>query len=81
MRPPKRPIGPLIADFAPAVNPEGIGAPKIARCNPPEITNIQTPNLLTPTESATSKRPGGIRPTAKKIRVPVARIPNKQAVA
>ena len=25
--------------------------------------------------------PGGIRPTAKKIRMPVARIPNKQAAA
>jgi hypothetical protein len=81
MRPKKRPISPLIADFPPVVNREGIGAPKIARCNPPKITNIQTPNLLTPTESATSKRPGSIRPTAKKIRMPVARIPNKQAAA
>ena len=81
MRPKKRPIGPVIADFPPAVNPEGIGSRKIARCNPLKITNIQTPNLLTPTESATSKRLGGIRPTVKKIRMPVPRIPNKEAAA
>ena len=81
MRPKKRPIGPLIADFPPVVNREGIDAPKIARCNHLKINNIQTPNLLTPTESATSKRPGVIRPNAKKIRMPVPRIPNKQAAA
>lgn len=81
MRRKKRPIGPLIADFPPVVNPEGIGARKIARCNPLKISNIQTPSLLTSTESATSKRLGGIRPTAEKIRMPVARIPNKEAAA
>ena len=81
MRPKKRPIGPLIADFPPVVNREGLGSPKITRCNPPKINNIQTPNLLTRTESATSKRPRGIRPTAKKNRMPLARTPNKQAAA
>ena len=81
MLPKKRPIRPLTANFPPVVNPEGIGARKIARCNPPKISNIQTHNFLTPTESATSKRLGRIRPTAKKIRMPVARIPNKEAVA
>ena len=81
MLPKKRPIRPLTANFPPVVNPEGIGARKIARCNPRKISNIQTPNLLTPAESATSKRLGGIPPAAKKIRMPVPRTPNKEAAA